>query len=101
VELIFNSIWTTGQEAAHGFEDLCAKLKVKPEQLALAKDVLRRNTDEAASRGVFGVPSFVIDGEVFWGADALDFARAFLADPSVVRNDETHRLDRLPVGASR
>ena len=32
------------------------------------------------ARGVFGVPSFVVDGEVFWGADAIDFLKAFLRD---------------------
>ena len=51
------------------------------------------NTEEAAQRGVFGVPSFVIDGEVFWGADAIDFAKAFLVDPAVMRNDEMRRVD--------
>jgi len=101
VRLIFDAIWTTGREAMHGFDGLCAQLNVRPEQLTLAKDVLRRNTDEAAARGVFGVPSFVVDGEVFWGADAVDFVRAFLADPSVVKNDEMRRVDGLPVGATR
>ena len=57
------------------------------------KDALRKNTEEAAARGVFGVPSFVIDGEVFWGADALDFVKAFLKDPAVLRNDEMRRVD--------
>jgi predicted DsbA family dithiol-disulfide isomerase len=65
------------------------------------KDPLRRNTEEAAARGVFGVPSFVVDGEVFWGADSIEFLKAFLADPAVVRNEEMRRLDALPVAAAR
>jgi predicted DsbA family dithiol-disulfide isomerase len=65
------------------------------------KDALRKNTEEAAARGVFGVPSFVADGEVFWGADALDFLKAFLKDQAVLRNDEMQRVDALPVGAAR
>ena len=65
------------------------------------KDQLRANTEEAAARGVFGVPSLVIDGEVFWGADAIDFAKAFLANPAVVRNDEMRRIDALPAAAMR
>jgi 2-hydroxychromene-2-carboxylate isomerase len=32
------------------------------------------NTDEARKLGVFGAPSFVVDGEVFWGHDRLDHA---------------------------
>lgn len=30
-------------------------------------------TAEALAKGVFGAPSYVIDGEVFWGQDRLDF----------------------------
>lgn len=101
VRRIFDAVWTSGQDAMQGFEGLCTQLGVTPEQLVLAKDVLRKNTEEAAARGVFGVPSFVVDGEVFWGADALEFLKAFLADPAVVRNDEMRRLDRLPVAAAR
>jgi hypothetical protein len=62
---------------------------------------LRQNTEQAAARGVFGVPSFVVDGEVFWGADALDFVKAFLKNPSLLRSDEMRRVDGLPVGAQR
>ena len=65
------------------------------------KDQLRKNTEEAAARGVFGVPSFVVDGEVFWGADSIEFVNAYLADRTVLQNDEMGRLDRLPVGAAR
>jgi predicted DsbA family dithiol-disulfide isomerase len=65
------------------------------------KDLLRRNTDQAIAAGVFGVPSFVIDGEVFWGADSIEFAKAFLADPKTVRNDEMRRVDELPAAATR
>jgi len=38
---------------------------------------------------------------VFWGADALDFLKAFLADEGVLRNDEMRRVDNLPIGAVR
>ena len=31
------------------------------------------NTQAAIEAGVFGVPSFVVDGELFWGQDRLDF----------------------------
>jgi 2-hydroxychromene-2-carboxylate isomerase len=105
VNRIFEEIWTTGADAADParFASLMNELKVAPEKLSSAevKDALRKNTDEAAAKGVFGVPSFVVDGEVFWGADAMDFLKAFLADPSILRNDEMRRLDALPVGAAR
>jgi 2-hydroxychromene-2-carboxylate isomerase len=36
-------------------------------------------TRYAIDRGVFGAPSFVIDGEIFWGQDRLDFVDRKLA----------------------
>lgn len=38
------------------------------------KASLREATDAAAEAGVFGVPSVVVDGEVFWGDDRLEEA---------------------------
>ena len=37
------------------------------------KDQLRRNTEEAVERKVFGVPTFFVNGELFFGQDRLDF----------------------------
>ena len=33
------------------------------------------NTQVSIDRGVFGAPSYVIDGEIFWGQDRLDFVQ--------------------------
>jgi 2-hydroxychromene-2-carboxylate isomerase len=105
VRHIFDSIWQGGEDAGdpQRFATLCRELDVSEERLSSqgVKDELRRNTEQAAVRGVFGVPSFVLDGEVFWGADAIGFLKAFLADPAAVRNEEMRRLASLPVGAAR
>ncbi len=105
IRRIFESIWVSGADAMDPgrFKQLCADLRIDPARLSDAdiKDSLRACTEEAAARGVFGVPSLVIDAEVFWGADSIEFARAFLADPAVLRNDEMRRLDALPVAAAR
>lgn len=54
------------------------------EILALASDpevkqALIRNTEEAVARGVFGAPTFFVDGEMFWGQDRMDFVAEALA----------------------
>jgi 2-hydroxychromene-2-carboxylate isomerase len=41
------------------------------------KDALKRQTEEAASRGLFGAPSFTVGDEVFWGNDRLEAALAW------------------------
>ncbi len=44
-----------------------------------AKEQLRAQTAEAARRGIFGAPSFVVDGELFWGNDRLEDALRWAA----------------------
>ena len=39
-------------------------------------------TQQAFDAGVFGAPSYVIDGEIFWGQDRLDFVQRRLASTS-------------------
>jgi 2-hydroxychromene-2-carboxylate isomerase len=39
------------------------------------------NTQRAIDAGVFGAPSYVVDGEIFWGQDRLDFVEHALAQP--------------------
>ena len=44
-----------------------------------AEAEFRRNIDDALVAGVFGAPTYVIDGELFWGQDRLDFVAERLA----------------------
>jgi 2-hydroxychromene-2-carboxylate isomerase len=103
VRAIFDFVWTTGEDASDPgrFSSLCAKLGTDPSRRPEVKDLLRKNTDDAMARGIFGVPSFAINEEVFWGADSIEFAKAYLADPRVLDNEEMRRVDGLPAAASR
>jgi 2-hydroxychromene-2-carboxylate isomerase len=105
LQKIFDSIWTTGRDASdqNGFAALCKELKVPVEALNTpeVKDALRKNTEQAAQRGIFGVPTFEVDAELFWGADSIEFLKDFLENPSVIKNQEMQRLDELPASAAR
>ena len=105
VRQIFDAVWTTGEDAAdrRRFAALCERLGISAEALGSPdiKDALKSNTDEAIARGVFGVPTFEVDGELFWGADSIEFLKDFLKNPAVISNDEMRRLDNLPAGATR
>jgi 2-hydroxychromene-2-carboxylate isomerase len=48
-------------------------VRLAESQLAAAAERYAVNTAAAIAAGVFGSPSYVIDGEVFWGQDRLDF----------------------------
>lgn len=43
------------------------------------KAALRAQTDEARCLGIFGAPTFVVGGEMFWGNDRLEDALAWAA----------------------
>jgi 2-hydroxychromene-2-carboxylate isomerase len=42
------------------------------------KDALKKMTEEAVSRGVFGAPTFFVADEMFWGQDRIDWVREAL-----------------------
>ncbi len=46
------------------------------------KAALRASTEQAAARGVFGVPTFIVDGELYWGQDRLELVEDALRAPA-------------------
>ena len=55
-----------------------APIVVAQAQSPEIKTRLRRQTDDAISRGVFGVPSMEVGDELFWGYDDFPFLELFL-----------------------
>jgi 2-hydroxychromene-2-carboxylate isomerase len=105
IRRIFETLWTSGAEPADpaAFGSLCAELNISADAITSpgVKSELRENTEQATARGVFGVPTFDVDGTLFWGADAIDFLKAYLEDPAILHSAEMKRLETLPVGAAR
>ena len=107
VQAIFRFIWRNGKrpDDPDSWKELTQMLNVTDAEQRMAapaiKDQLRHNCDEAIKRGVFGVPTFVVDDQIFWGFDAFDFLVDYLNDPTVLDNDEMRRVSNLPIGAER
>jgi 2-hydroxychromene-2-carboxylate isomerase len=59
--LLAEAIGSTAAEAEAAMADSAVKTK------------LRENTERAAARGVFGVPTFFVGDEMFWGHDRMDY----------------------------
>lgn len=81
---VLRHVWLGGHDALD-LERLAALAQLLEPQIkpgdddgARAKALLRQNTAQAAAAGVFGVPSYVVDGRVFWGLDGLPMLRAYL-----------------------
>ena len=47
-------------------------------QTDAVKDVVRSNTEAAMDLGIFGAPTMVYQGELFWGNDRLDVLKAVI-----------------------
>ena len=52
-------------------------------------------TDRAVSIGAFGVPTFEVDGRIFWGADRMPLVRAALGLPRPARTEDGRAGARL------
>ena len=75
IEKIFDYIWLEGNPAhtPEGFMNLASELGLDdPVTLISTEEVknrLRHTTEQAIAAGVYGVPTFAIDSERFWGLD--------------------------------
>ncbi|MGH8820592.1 MAG: 2-hydroxychromene-2-carboxylate isomerase [Rhodoferax sp.] len=77
---VFSAVWAQERNIADErvLADLLAEHGLNPARLeqSHSQAVHERydaNTQQAIDVGVFGAPSFVVDGELFWGQDRLDF----------------------------
>ena len=107
VRRIFRFVWRDGRlgdlpiewaelVAELGIQDASARID-RPE----IKESLRRSTDEALARGVFGVPTLAIGDELFWGVDATAMALDYVAQGCKYADPEMARIAILPIGVER
>lgn len=81
LDVVFNAIWVDGQNMgdheviAQVLEagGLDAAALMAESQVAEVKQELVEDTEAAVARGVFGAPTFFMDGDMYFGQDRLDF----------------------------
>ncbi|WP_349359841.1 2-hydroxychromene-2-carboxylate isomerase [Stappia sp.] len=86
-DAVFRALWTEDQDiaAAPVLAAILKRLDLDAEAVlaqAGEKPVVERymeNQSDAIAGGVFGSPSYVLNGEVFWGQDRLELLDAALA----------------------
>ncbi|PQA77689.1 2-hydroxychromene-2-carboxylate isomerase [Rhodoferax sp. TS-BS-61-7] len=98
-ETLFRHVWVGGADAGDAQRLATVAQDLAPVQdpgSDAVKAQLKTHADEAIAREVFGVPSFEVDGKVFWGLDALPMLRAYLGgDASLVGSDADTRWNRV------
>ena len=60
------------------------------------KSELKLNGDNALEQGVFGVPTLIVDGNLFWGNDSTGLVLDYLANPGLFESPVMKRLETLP-----
>ena len=101
VDRLFRAYWVENLDIGNG--DVLTKLLdelgydgaavLRQTQGEEVKADLRRRTDEAIEKGVFGAPAFFVGGTLYWGQDRLDMVEAALGgspSPLVRGRDPVH-----------
>jgi 2-hydroxychromene-2-carboxylate isomerase len=105
VRRLFAFVWRDGHVPTErdAFAALLDELGVPQEALESpqAKQALRANTDEAIAAGVFGVPTTVIEGERYWGFDAMPMIVARLEGDAFFASEKLHAAREMPEGVQR
>ena len=82
IDNIFNTIWQDGLNMNDTIviQKILQNLNINPKTFSLRttssliKDLLRKKTNDAYEKGVFGAPTFVVNNKIFWGQDRIEFA---------------------------
>lgn len=86
VHRFYRAYWVEGRDIGQGevvaailgeagLDAAAVRARASSEEI---KADLRRRTDEAVARGIFGVPTCFVGDELFWGQDRLDMVEAAL-----------------------
>ena len=105
---IFDIIYKQGEqpdqkEGREKLETLLNKYPSKYSELdeSALKKILRTNASRAIENGVFGVPTFVVDRQIFWGGDSSDMMLDFIKNPELFSSEEMKRVSSMPMGLIR
>jgi len=82
IDKIFDAIWKDGlnMNDQNIIDKVLKNIEVNPKTFLLRsatlniKTLLKKKTDEAYERGIFGAPTFLVNNKIFWGQDRLEYA---------------------------
>lgn len=105
VEALFRHVWCRDgadpQDPAALAELQSGLAPQRDPASAEVKDELRGRTEAAVAEGVFGVPSLVVDGRLFFGLDALPMLREALLGGAWFQGPAWDDAGRQPPGVAR
>jgi 2-hydroxychromene-2-carboxylate isomerase len=104
IDALFRAVWVRGLSVSdprvvEGVVDeigLPGRKLVAAAEDPEAKATLRKQTDDAIARDVFGVPTMEAGDELFWGYDDLPYLELFLAGRDPIDPVDRRRWDDPP-----
>lgn len=109
IQSVFEHIWAKGRglELEEDKGQLANALGLTLDQANAAvqqadvKQVLIDNTQQAVQSGIFGVPSFAVDGQNFWGADSSEMLSDWLAGDLDFGSEIMRQIDSTEASSNR
>jgi 2-hydroxychromene-2-carboxylate isomerase len=113
IDVLYTATWGGGVDGHHGVTDPVAvaalltaagldgaALSARANEEAI-KARVRAQTEAALARGVFGVPTFFVDDELFWGVDSFAHAERCLLGDDPIADVDLSLWANLPAQAKR
>ena len=107
IQTIFKAIWVDGHlpDDEHGWAGIQAALGIEDGESRIdqraVKTSLISNGEEAIASKVFGVPTIVTKGELFWGDDSFEMFLDYLCNPVMMVTEEMKRAAYLVPNSER
>jgi 2-hydroxychromene-2-carboxylate isomerase len=109
VDAMFRAVWAggpgitdpatvTGLLAAAGLDGAALVAAAATDEI---KQRVRAQTEQALAHGAFGVPTMIVDGELFWGVDSLPHVERRLHGDDPVDKVDLAGWLAIPVGSAR
>ena len=107
VTRLFEATWAESRDvgSAEVVAEVCGELGIPDARERVRDPAIKQklvNASQAAiEAGVFGVPTMIVEGELFWGTDSLPHLERYLAGQDPVKAEDVERWDAVPASARR
>ncbi|MEH6650674.1 MAG: 2-hydroxychromene-2-carboxylate isomerase [Motiliproteus sp.] len=109
ISALFDAGWTEGADLGSvdrlqaildraGFDGAAMLAAIETDAV---KQQLRDETEQAIGHGVFGVPTFIVDQQLFWGNDQVDHLELYLQGDDPLDVDAVEAMLARPRGIDR
>lgn len=108
IDALYRAAWATGEGITNPevVQRIASEVGLSADAVARANEPeikarIRADTDDAVARGMFGVPTMLVDDQMFWGCDSLPHLAHYLAHGDVVPATMIETWENLPASAVR